>query len=127
METVVVCCIRVEDLDDPMPGSVQVSCRGCGTPLWYHFTTIPSDREALAYCRACCPEPGPIMFTPGQVDLLHAVGYSRRNVAQLLAAMRLTNGDPDLLPNLMTLVVVSPTVAALFETETRAALVDLFG
>lgn len=121
--TAIVQCQRVVDVD-PAAGSVAVDCLGCRVPIWFH----PDDRslgDVAAYCPACVPRNGPLMFTPGQIDQLTAFGLDDAGIARMLAVARMTDGNPNRVPALADQIDADPGVARRFAETIATAAADL--
>ena len=122
--TAVVQCRRVDEIADPVPGSVPVACTGCAVPVWFH----PVDSrlgDVAVYCATCVPRVGPIMFSPGQIDALHATGLDDDGIARMLAIARMTAGNADAVPALVERLAADPGVRRRFDEAIITAAVDL--
>jgi hypothetical protein len=120
----VVQCPRVGDRPEPLAGSVVLNCVDCQVPIWFHVADHDLG-EIRPYCPDCCPRVGPIMFTPGQVDLLRSRGFDDDRIVRLIAVARLTDGHVDRVPALLAEIRVDPGVSRRFAEAVAAAAADL--
>jgi hypothetical protein len=123
-DVAVVQCPRVADRPVPVPGSVPLNCLDCQVPIWFHVSDEDLG-EIRPYCPDCCPRPGPIMFTPGQIDALRARGYDDDVIVRLIAVARLTDGRVERVPALIAEIVTDPAAADRLAEAMTAAAADL--
>jgi hypothetical protein len=118
----IVQCGRVGQVE-PTAGAIIVGCLTCAVPVWFH-TDDESLGKVATYCPTCVPKK-PLMFSPGQMQVLRDRGLDDDGIARMLAITRLTAGDVTRIPELADEIAADPGAARRLDEATAAAAADL--